>query len=170
MRQKFIWNLNLARLITVILLWTLSSLQNVRFNSFFPFLFLSGTEEGKIHKCSKTYSSQFLETYDVSIIPYATSVLFQISVSIFFLNGWMNKRLMCQSAFSTSHVIYTISSDEWTVGPGFKPIFPIFICKSCLLSGAKVEFSEWINKSLKRFIKLTKKFLTDQCPRGIFQG
>ena len=34
------------------------------------FLFLSspGTEEGKIHKCSKTYSSQFLETYDVSVI------------------------------------------------------------------------------------------------------
>ena len=28
----------------------------------------SGTEEGKIHKCSKTYSSQFLETYDVRII------------------------------------------------------------------------------------------------------
>ena len=30
-------------------------------------LFLSGTEEGKIHKCSETYSSQFLETYDVSV-------------------------------------------------------------------------------------------------------
>ncbi|KAM7422149.1 hypothetical protein PAMA_010293 [Pampus argenteus] len=28
------------------------------------YLFLVGTEEGKIHKCSKTYSSQFLETYD----------------------------------------------------------------------------------------------------------
>uniref|UniRef100_A0A8C5BYM0 Dynein axonemal intermediate chain 1 n=1 Tax=Gadus morhua TaxID=8049 RepID=A0A8C5BYM0_GADMO len=27
------------------------------------FLFLVGTEEGKIHKCSKAYSSQFLETY-----------------------------------------------------------------------------------------------------------
>ncbi|XP_062254077.1 dynein, axonemal, intermediate chain 1, paralog 2 [Platichthys flesus] len=27
-------------------------------------LFLVGTEEGKIHKCSKTYSSQFLDTYD----------------------------------------------------------------------------------------------------------
>lgn len=27
-------------------------------------MFLVGTEEGKIHKCSKTYSSQFLETYD----------------------------------------------------------------------------------------------------------
>ena len=34
----------------------------------FLFLSLSGTEEGKIHKCSKTYSSQFLETYDVSVI------------------------------------------------------------------------------------------------------
>uniref|UniRef100_A0AAX7TTU7 Dynein axonemal intermediate chain 1 n=1 Tax=Astatotilapia calliptera TaxID=8154 RepID=A0AAX7TTU7_ASTCA len=28
------------------------------------YMFLVGTEEGKIHKCSKTYSSQFLETYD----------------------------------------------------------------------------------------------------------
>ncbi|XP_010879671.2 dynein, axonemal, intermediate chain 1, paralog 2 [Esox lucius] len=28
------------------------------------YLFLVGTEEGKIHKCSKAYSSQFLETYD----------------------------------------------------------------------------------------------------------
>ncbi|XP_008318626.1 dynein intermediate chain 1, axonemal [Cynoglossus semilaevis] len=28
------------------------------------YLFLVGTEEGRIHKCSKTYSSQFLETYD----------------------------------------------------------------------------------------------------------
>ncbi|XP_039971625.1 dynein, axonemal, intermediate chain 1, paralog 2 [Xiphias gladius] len=28
------------------------------------YLFLVGTEEGKIHKCSKTYSSQFLETYE----------------------------------------------------------------------------------------------------------
>ncbi|MGH0182720.1 UNVERIFIED_CONTAM: hypothetical protein FKN15_010045 [Acipenser sinensis] len=27
------------------------------------YLFLVGTEEGKIHKCSKAYSSQFLETY-----------------------------------------------------------------------------------------------------------
>eukprot|EP00126_Sphaerothecum_destruens_P015254 Sdes_comp9191_c0_seq1m663 len=27
-------------------------------------LFIVGTEEGKIHKCSKAYSSQYLETYD----------------------------------------------------------------------------------------------------------
>jgi len=26
------------------------------------YLFLVGTEEGKIHKCSKAYSSQFLDT------------------------------------------------------------------------------------------------------------
>ena len=41
------------------------------------FLFLSspGTEEGKIHKCSKTYSSQFLETYDVSVIAYCFVVM-----------------------------------------------------------------------------------------------
>ena len=41
------------------------------------FLFLTspGTEEGKIHKCSKTYSSQFLETYDVSVISYCFVVM-----------------------------------------------------------------------------------------------
>ena len=41
------------------------------------FLFLSspGTEEGKIHKCSKTYSSQFLETYDVSVVAYCFAVM-----------------------------------------------------------------------------------------------
>ena len=41
------------------------------------FLFLSspGTEEGKIHKCSKTYSSQFLETYDVSVVAYCFVVV-----------------------------------------------------------------------------------------------
>ncbi|XP_033483161.2 dynein, axonemal, intermediate chain 1, paralog 2 [Epinephelus lanceolatus] len=33
------------------------------FHKQIDFLFLVGTEEGKIHKCSKTYSSQFLETY-----------------------------------------------------------------------------------------------------------
>ncbi|XP_030586065.1 dynein, axonemal, intermediate chain 1, paralog 2 isoform X2 [Archocentrus centrarchus] len=34
------------------------------FHKQIDYLFLVGTEEGKIHKCSKTYSSQFLETYD----------------------------------------------------------------------------------------------------------
>ncbi|CAJ1051534.1 dynein%2C axonemal, intermediate chain 1, paralog 2 [Xyrichtys novacula] len=33
------------------------------FHKQIDFLFLVGTEEGKIHKCSKSYSSQFLETY-----------------------------------------------------------------------------------------------------------
>uniref|UniRef100_UPI0037E7B241 dynein, axonemal, intermediate chain 1, paralog 2 n=1 Tax=Semicossyphus pulcher TaxID=241346 RepID=UPI0037E7B241 len=33
------------------------------FHKQIDYLFLVGTEEGKIHKCSKTYSSQFLETY-----------------------------------------------------------------------------------------------------------
>ena len=28
------------------------------------YLFLVGTEEGKIHKCSKAYSSQFLDTFE----------------------------------------------------------------------------------------------------------
>uniref|UniRef100_A0A8C2X668 Dynein axonemal intermediate chain 1 n=1 Tax=Cyclopterus lumpus TaxID=8103 RepID=A0A8C2X668_CYCLU len=34
------------------------------FHKHIDYLFLVGTEEGKMHKCSKTYSSQFLETYD----------------------------------------------------------------------------------------------------------
>ncbi|XP_034022977.1 dynein, axonemal, intermediate chain 1, paralog 2 isoform X2 [Thalassophryne amazonica] len=34
------------------------------FHKQIDYLFLVGTEEGKIHKCSKTYSSNFLETYD----------------------------------------------------------------------------------------------------------
>jgi len=34
------------------------------FNPFSHHLFVLGTEEGKIHKCSKAYNSQYLETYD----------------------------------------------------------------------------------------------------------
>ncbi|CEM05256.1 unnamed protein product [Vitrella brassicaformis CCMP3155] len=34
------------------------------FNKFSSHLFLVGTEEGKIHKCSKAYSGQYLETYE----------------------------------------------------------------------------------------------------------
>ncbi|XP_031549922.1 dynein intermediate chain 2, ciliary-like [Actinia tenebrosa] len=34
------------------------------FHKTIDYLFLVGTEEGKIHKCSKTYSSQFLETFE----------------------------------------------------------------------------------------------------------
>ncbi|KAM6934036.1 dynein, axonemal, intermediate chain 1, paralog 2 [Xenentodon cancila] len=34
------------------------------FHKQIDYLFLVGTEDGKIHKCSKTYSSQFLETYN----------------------------------------------------------------------------------------------------------
>ncbi|OMJ79680.1 hypothetical protein SteCoe_20245 [Stentor coeruleus] len=33
------------------------------FNPFHPHLFLVGTEEGKIHKCNKSYSGQYIETY-----------------------------------------------------------------------------------------------------------
>ena len=32
------------------------------FHKTMEFLFLVGTEEGRIHKCSKAYSSQYLET------------------------------------------------------------------------------------------------------------
>jgi len=34
------------------------------FNPFSQHLFILGTEEGKIHKCSKAYNSQYLETYE----------------------------------------------------------------------------------------------------------
>lgn len=34
------------------------------FNIYKTDLFLVGTEEGKIHLCSKTYAGQYLETYD----------------------------------------------------------------------------------------------------------
>eukprot|EP00794_Sanderia_malayensis_P009932 gene9931-10952_t len=34
------------------------------FHKTIDYLFLVGTEEGKIHKCSKAYSTQFLSTYD----------------------------------------------------------------------------------------------------------
>ncbi|KAJ1094197.1 hypothetical protein NDU88_007275 [Pleurodeles waltl] len=34
------------------------------FHKQIEYLFLVGTEEGKIHKCSKAYSSQFLDTYE----------------------------------------------------------------------------------------------------------
>jgi len=36
----------------------------LHFNPFSHHLFVLGTEEGKIHKCSKAYNSQYLETYD----------------------------------------------------------------------------------------------------------
>jgi len=31
-------------------------------------LFVVGTEEGRIHKCSKAYNSQYLQTYEVTQI------------------------------------------------------------------------------------------------------
>jgi WD40 repeat protein len=34
------------------------------FNTHQDYLFIVGTEEGKIHKCSKLYSNQYLDTYD----------------------------------------------------------------------------------------------------------
>jgi len=34
------------------------------FNKFEPHIFLVGTEEGKIHKCSRAYSGQYQETYN----------------------------------------------------------------------------------------------------------
>ena len=34
------------------------------FNKHQDYLFIVGTEEGKIHKCSKSYNNQFLDTYN----------------------------------------------------------------------------------------------------------
>jgi dynein intermediate chain 1, axonemal len=34
------------------------------FNKTSEHLFIVGTEEGKIHKCSKAYNSQYLDTYE----------------------------------------------------------------------------------------------------------
>ena len=69
----------------------------------FLFLSLPGTEEGKIHKCSKTYSSQFLETYDVSVIAYC----FVVMSRLFNCNLWclftlvFLPNLVCWSKSST---------------------------------------------------------------------
>ena len=38
----------------------------IDFNKVSEHLFIVGTEEGKIHKCSKAYSGQYLETYEGS--------------------------------------------------------------------------------------------------------
>ena len=35
-------------------------------------LFLVGTEEGRIHKCSRAYQSQYLETYEGRVSDMAT--------------------------------------------------------------------------------------------------
>lgn len=40
------------------------------FNKFNDNYFLVGTEEGKIHLCSKAYSGQYLETYEVRILRF----------------------------------------------------------------------------------------------------
>uniref|UniRef100_A0A452RSH4 Dynein axonemal intermediate chain 1 n=1 Tax=Ursus americanus TaxID=9643 RepID=A0A452RSH4_URSAM len=57
------------------------------FHKEIDYLFLVGTEEGKIYKCSKSYSSKFLDTYDahnmavdaVSWNPYHTKVFMSCS-------------------------------------------------------------------------------------------
>ncbi|XP_063813562.1 dynein axonemal intermediate chain 1 [Pseudophryne corroboree] len=47
-----------------LLLKTNGSGTSFDFHRQIDYLFLVGTEEGKIHKCSKAYSSQFLDTFD----------------------------------------------------------------------------------------------------------
>ncbi|GAB5579860.1 dynein axonemal intermediate chain 1 isoform X1 [Prionailurus iriomotensis] len=57
------------------------------FHKEIDYMFLVGTEEGKIYKCSKSYSSKFLDTYDahnmavdaVSWNPYHTKVFMSCS-------------------------------------------------------------------------------------------
>ncbi|KAM4740179.1 dynein, axonemal, intermediate chain 1, paralog 2 [Anableps anableps] len=46
--------------------------RSLDFHKEIDYLFLVGTEEGKIYKCSKSYSSQFLETYDAHNMPVDT--------------------------------------------------------------------------------------------------
>ncbi|KAM9408231.1 dynein, axonemal, intermediate chain 1, paralog 2 [Pholidichthys leucotaenia] len=44
--------------------YSIASGTSFDFHKEMEYMFLVGTEEGKIHKCSKSYSSQFLETYN----------------------------------------------------------------------------------------------------------
>ena len=81
--------------------------------SLLSFLLLSspGTEEGKIHKCSKTYSSQFLETYDVSVIAYCFAVvsrLFNCSLWCFFTLVFLPNVVCCFK--SSTRPIGSVSS------------------------------------------------------------
>ena len=71
----------------------------------FLFLSLPGTEEGKIHKCSKTYSSQFLETYDVSVIAYCFVVmsrLFNCSLWCLFTLVFLFSLVCCSKSSTRS--------------------------------------------------------------------
>ena len=52
----------------------------IDFHKTIDYLFLVGTEEGKIQKCSKAYSSKYLNSFDVSV--YLVAVL--IFTSFFF--------------------------------------------------------------------------------------
>ena len=77
----------------------------------FLFLSLPGTEEGKIHKCSKTYSSQFLETYDVSVITYCFVVmsrLFNCSLWCLFTLVFLPNLVCCSN--SSTRPIGLVSS------------------------------------------------------------
>ena len=77
----------------------------------FLFLSLPGTEEGKIHKCSKTYSSQFLETYDVSVIAYCFVVmsrLFNCSLWCLFTLVFLPNLVCCSK--SSTRLIGLVSS------------------------------------------------------------
>jgi len=55
-------------------------------------LFLVGTEEGKIHKCSKAYSSKFLHTYNAH-----TMAVYRVSWNPFY------------------HRVFASCSADWTV-------------------------------------------------------
>ena len=86
----------------------------VYFFTVLSFLFLSspGTEEGKIHKCSKTYSSQFLETYDVSFIAYCFVVmsrLFNCSLWCLFTLVFL-PNLVCCSESPVSSILGLIGA------------------------------------------------------------
>ena len=92
----------------------------VYFFTVLSFLFLSspGTEEGKIHKCSKTYSSQFLETYDVSFIAYCFVVmsrLFNCSLWCLFTLVFLPS-LVCCSESPVSSILGDPGADSGDEG------------------------------------------------------
>lgn len=81
------------------------------FNQHSEHLFIVGTEEGRIHKCSKAYHSQYLETYKVG----ASSRRFMLYRDEFWLwcgsSGWkcrarcleIGRKLRIISAYGRLH-------------------------------------------------------------------
>ena len=63
-----VFMLNFMDTMTSFVYFTLGCGTAFDFHKSIDYLFLVGTEEGKIHKCSKAYSTQYLNTYKVSTV------------------------------------------------------------------------------------------------------